>query len=150
MRTLRFPAASRDQQPGPARGEGDLTASGVSKSDGGDASAFEGNKGTISDTPKRRDVGIGRYLYDRPQVWITLDKGKIPEATLKQVQSRLAACGQKRRRGMVAWWSGLPAVVPVLACIGRSFLWDWLERRSDGEHREKSGSESQQEALIRS
>jgi hypothetical protein len=79
--------------------KGTLTIHGVSKSDVGDASNFEGNKGTISDTLKRCGVmwGIARYLYDLPQVWITLEKGKIPEATLKQLQARLAARGQEKK-----------------------------------------------------
>lgn len=72
--------------------KGTLTIYGVAKSEVGDASNFEGNKGTVSDTLKRCGVmwGIGRYLYELPQVWIKLENGKIPAATLKQLQERLA------------------------------------------------------------
>src|SRR5689334_18389462 len=48
--------------------KGVLTIHGVSKSDVGDASTFEGNKGTVSDCFKRAAIqwGIGRYLYELP------------------------------------------------------------------------------------
>jgi hypothetical protein len=79
--------------------KGTLTIFGVSKSDVGDASNFEGTKGTISDALKRAAVmfGVARYLYDLPQVWVTLENGRIPEATLKQLQMRLAQRGQEKK-----------------------------------------------------
>ena len=73
--------------------KGTITIHGVSKSDLGDASNWEGNKGTVSDALKRPGVmwSIGRYLYDLPDVWITLDaKGEIGEDTLKKLQQSLA------------------------------------------------------------
>ena len=78
--------------------KGTLTIFGVSKSDVGDASTFEGTKGTISDALKRAAVmfGVARYLYDLPQVWVTLENGRIPEATLKQLQQRLAQRAQAK------------------------------------------------------
>jgi hypothetical protein len=60
--------------------KGTLTIHGVSKSDVGDASTFEGTKGTISDVLKRCAVqwGVGRYLYHVEKVWIRLnDRGEI-------------------------------------------------------------------------
>lgn len=73
--------------------KGTLTIYGIVKEDVGDASNWEGNKGTVSDALKRAGVmwGIGRYLYSLPDVWITLDaKGEISEATLKGLQASLA------------------------------------------------------------
>lgn len=47
----------------------------VAKSDGAGATAMEGVKGGLSDAFKRAAVmwGIGRYLYDLPQVWAECD-----------------------------------------------------------------------------
>lgn len=72
--------------------KGVLSIYGVPKEEVGDASNFEGNKGTISDALKRCAVmwGVGRYLYSLPKVWVRLEDGRIPEATLKTLQERLA------------------------------------------------------------
>lgn len=53
----------------------------VEKSDGAGATAFEGEKGAISDALKRAAVcfGIGRYLYECKAPWIDLDNGYIPK-----------------------------------------------------------------------
>ena len=73
--------------------KGTLAIYAVDKEDVGDASNWEGNKGTVSDALKRAGVmwGIGRYLYNLPDVWITLDAaGNMSEATLKSLQASLA------------------------------------------------------------
>ncbi|GEM_PF-3007760 len=60
--------------------KGTITIHGVSKSDVGDASNFEGNKGAVSDAFKRAAVqwGIGRYLYGLDAFWVRLnEKGQI-------------------------------------------------------------------------
>jgi hypothetical protein len=62
--------------------KGTLTIGGVSKSDVGTASTFEPSKGAVSDALKRAAVqwGIGRYLYELPDVWITLGDDARPTA----------------------------------------------------------------------
>ena len=73
--------------------KGILSIHGVPKEDVGDAGNFEPSKSAVSDALKRAAVqwGIGRYLYELPVVRVPLDeKGRIPEATLKQLSSRLA------------------------------------------------------------
>jgi hypothetical protein len=73
--------------------KGTITIHGISKSDVGDASNFEGNKGCVSDALKRAAVqwGVGRYLYSLPAVWVTLDaKGEIGAETLAKLQQSLA------------------------------------------------------------
>ena len=79
--------------------KGTLTVFGVSISDGGNASAFEGIKGTISDTLKRCGVMRGWAVISMIclRSGSPRTKGKIPEATLKQLQSRLAACRQEKK-----------------------------------------------------
>lgn len=72
--------------------KGVLTIAGVSKSDVGTASTFEPSKGAVSDALKRAAVqwGIGRYLYELPAVWITLDdKGHIGEHSLSDLRAAL-------------------------------------------------------------
>ena len=54
------------------------------RSDGAGDTNFEADKGAISDSLKRAAVhfGIGRYLYDFPEVWArVIDKGgyKVPD-----------------------------------------------------------------------
>ncbi len=51
----------------------------VTKSDGAGATAFEGEKGAISDAFKRAAVkfGIGRYLYELPNEWLPLKNGRL-------------------------------------------------------------------------
>ncbi len=72
--------------------KGVLTIHGVSKSDIGTASSFEGSKGCCSDGLKRAAVhwGIARELYSLPDVWVTLDSpGRIPQAMLQKLAARL-------------------------------------------------------------
>lgn len=72
---------------------GRLTIYGVSRDDIGTASNFEASKGCASDALKRAAVsfGVGRYLYNLPPVWVTLDgNGQIPEATLVRLREGLA------------------------------------------------------------
>lgn len=71
---------------------GALTLHGVTKSDIGTGSNFEASKGCVSDTLKRCAVlwGVGRYLYNLPHVWVTLDdKGRVPDATLSKLRDGL-------------------------------------------------------------
>lgn len=73
-------------------GKGVLTIHGVSKSDIGTASSFEGSKGCCSDALKRAAVhwGVARELYALPEVWVTLDgQGHIPPAMLAKLRQRL-------------------------------------------------------------
>lgn len=60
------------------------------KSDGGGDTQVEAEKGAFSDAFKRACVnwGIARYLYDMPNVWIDLDKGRIGDP--KSLTERLA------------------------------------------------------------
>ena len=62
--------------------KGTLTIYGVSKSDVGDASNFEGTKGTISDALKRAAVmwGVGRYLYAVESPWVKVQGSRIAES----------------------------------------------------------------------
>jgi hypothetical protein len=71
---------------------GRLTLHGVSKDDIGTASTFDPSKGAASDALKRAAVqwGIGRYLYDLPAVWVTLDEqGNVPAEKLAQLREAL-------------------------------------------------------------
>lgn len=72
--------------------KGVLTIYGVSKADVGDASTFEGNKGTVSDTLKRCGVmwGIGRYLYDVPSPHVAVANGQITPTALEGLVKSLA------------------------------------------------------------
>lgn len=72
--------------------KGTLTIGGVAKSDVGDASSFAASKGCVSDALKRCAVlwGVGRYLYDVPGAWITMDEHKrIPADALKRLRAAL-------------------------------------------------------------
>ena len=62
--------------------KGTITIHGVSKSDVGDASTFEGTKGTVSDCFKRAAVmwGIGRYLYAVESPWVRVQGSRIAES----------------------------------------------------------------------
>ena len=74
--------------------KGILTIHGIPKEDIGDSGNFEPNKSAVSDAMKRAAVqwGVGRYLYELPTVWVSLDeKGKIPQAKLDELNRRLAA-----------------------------------------------------------
>jgi hypothetical protein len=77
--------------------QGRLSVFGVPKEDIGEAGAIEPSLGCVSHTLKRCGTlwGIGRYLYELPAVWATLDaEGKIAEATLQKLREgleRLAA-----------------------------------------------------------
>ncbi len=72
--------------------KGRLTLHGVSKEDVGEASSFDPSKGCVSDALKRCAVlwGIGRYLYDVPSTWVTMDAQKrIPDAVLANLRAQL-------------------------------------------------------------
>ena len=75
--------------------KGVLTIHSVVKEDVGDASSFSPSKGCVSDALKRAAVqwGIGRYLYDVEKEWVTVDKGKIPDATLRALRAKLPRPG---------------------------------------------------------
>src|SRR5260221_12559938 len=72
--------------------KGRLTLHGVSKEDVGEASSFDPSKGCVSDALKRCAVlwGIGRYLYNVPSAWVTMDAQKrIPDAVLATLRAQL-------------------------------------------------------------
>jgi hypothetical protein len=73
--------------------KGTLSLYGVAKSDLGDASNFEGNKGAVSDAEKRAAVqwGIGRYLYEIEKKSIRPEGDTISPATLLQLRKSLPA-----------------------------------------------------------
>lgn len=69
-----------------------LTIYGVRKEDIGDASATEPSKGTVSDGLKRVAVqwGMGRELYDLPQVWLALNAfDRFEDSDLRQLRAKL-------------------------------------------------------------
>jgi hypothetical protein len=72
--------------------KGTLTVYGVSKSDAGSASNFEQTLGAVSHCFKRAAVhwGIGRYLYNLPAIWVTVERGgRIPDAVMRDLRARL-------------------------------------------------------------
>ena len=72
--------------------KGTLTIHGVSKSDAGTASNFAESLGAVSHCFKRAAVmwGIGRYLYDLPATWESVEgNGRIPAQTLANMRARL-------------------------------------------------------------
>src|SRR5262249_54034737 len=76
--------------------KGTLTIHGVSKSDAGAASNFEQSLGAVSHCFKRAAVhwGIGRYLYNLPMNWVSVEKGgRIPEAILRELRAKLPRPG---------------------------------------------------------
>ncbi len=77
--------------------KGRLVLFGVAKEDVGDASAYEPNKGAVSDALKRAAVlwGVGRYLYSLPAIWVTLQDGKIPAEMLGKLRAGLARVSAK-------------------------------------------------------
>lgn len=65
----------------------------VWKANGAGQSDIEAEKGQFSDAFKRAAVlwGVGRYLYDLPNVWVALDNYKrITDAEQAQLTDRLA------------------------------------------------------------
>lgn len=66
----------------------------VSKEDGAGETDMEGEKGALSDAFKRAAVhfGVGRYLYQEPQVWVELEaEGKrISKAGMAQARREYA------------------------------------------------------------
>lgn len=91
--------------------KGTITIYGVSKSDIGDASNFEGNKGCISDTFKRAAVhwGIGRFLYGLDAFWVTLDsRGQIDAKARASLQAKLL--GKKLEQETPAALKKVPTV----------------------------------------
>jgi hypothetical protein len=71
--------------------KGSLTIHGVTREDVGTASNFDPSKGAVSDALKRCAVtfGVGRYLYDIPSSWVTVNKERILPATLTQLRTSL-------------------------------------------------------------
>lgn len=63
----------------------------------------EADKGAFSDAFKRAAVrwGIGRYLYDLPNVWINLENRRIPQGELQNLTQRLGAWQKQRFEGEV-------------------------------------------------
>lgn len=63
------------------------------KADGAGDTDFEAEKGAISDAFKRAAVkwGIGRYLYDLPAPWVSLDEyGNIQKVELERLRGLLS------------------------------------------------------------
>lgn len=72
--------------------KGTLSVLGVSKSDAGSASNFEQSLGAVSHCFKRAAVhwGIGRYLYNLPASWVSVEKGgRISEQVLRELRAKL-------------------------------------------------------------
>jgi hypothetical protein len=71
--------------------KGTITIHGVAKSDAGSASNFEQSLGAVSHCFKRAAVhwGIGRYLYNLPMNWVTVEKGRIPDVVLRELRAKL-------------------------------------------------------------
>lgn len=72
--------------------KGALTLLGVVKEDVGTASNWEPSKGCVTDALKRCATlwGIGRYLRNLPDIWVTLDgQGHISEGTLTKLREGL-------------------------------------------------------------
>lgn len=72
--------------------KGTLTIFGVSKADAGSASNFEQSLGAVSHCFKRAAVhwGIGRYLYNLPVAWVSVEKGgRIPEQVMRELRAKL-------------------------------------------------------------
>ena len=69
------------------------------RSDGAGQSNFEAEKGQFSDAFKRAAVrfGVGRYLYDVPNVWMPLENGKyFSKETISQLNDRFQAWQDKK------------------------------------------------------
>jgi hypothetical protein len=69
------------------------------RGDGAGETAVEGEKGAFSDAFKRAGVrwGIGRYLYDLPNTWVTLDDyWRLPKSEVADLSGRLATWQQQR------------------------------------------------------
>ena len=71
--------------------KGTLAIYGVAKSDAGSASNFEQSLGAVSHCFKRAAVhwGIGRYLYNLPMNWVNVERGRIPDATMRELRAKL-------------------------------------------------------------
>ena len=68
----------------------------VVKADGAGDTAVEAEKGSLSDSFKRAAVnwGVGRYLYDLPTPWVTLDKfKKIEDSEHAKLRALLTRAG---------------------------------------------------------
>ncbi len=80
--------------------KGVLTVYGVSKADAGSASNFEQSLGAVSHCFKRAAVhwGIARYLYDLPQLWITMAGKYLSPQELADLRRRLPRPGSKERQ----------------------------------------------------
>lgn len=77
----------------------------IDKVDGADCSDIEPIKGGLSDSFKRAAVhwGIGRYLYEMPSIWVTLEDGRnIPKAEME----RLNAFIDGDKKAMYSDWKG--------------------------------------------
>ena len=69
------------------------------RGDGAGDTAVEADKGAFSDAFKRAGVrwGIGRYLYDLPNTWVTLDEyWRMPKAEIADLSGRLASWQTQR------------------------------------------------------
>ena len=72
--------------------KGVLTIASISRADIGTMSSWDPSKGAVSDALKRSAVhfGVGRYLYDLPDVYAVLDgEGKVSLAMLAKLAMRL-------------------------------------------------------------
>ena len=64
----------------------------VSKADGAGDSSIEAQKGALSDAFKRAAVrwGIGRYLYNMPNVWVEIDEYKrFTDGAMRKLRTEL-------------------------------------------------------------
>lgn len=73
--------------------EGSLSGEWVTKANGAGDSDIEAEKGAISDAFKRAAVlwGIGRYLYELPNVWVDLEQRGNTSVIKKGQEGKLAA-----------------------------------------------------------
>lgn len=62
----------------------------ITKYDGADDTNVEPTKGGFSDSMKRAAVqwGMGRYLYEMPQIWVELEGGKYMSKIVKEDLSK--------------------------------------------------------------
>ncbi|MFA5927397.1 MAG: Rad52/Rad22 family DNA repair protein [Patescibacteria group bacterium] len=70
----------------------------ITKYDGAEETNIEPTKGGFSDAMKRAAVqwGIGRYLYDMPSVWISLENGRLDKEAISDLQKRYKSYVSRR------------------------------------------------------
>ena len=110
----------------------------ITRSNGAGDSDIEAEKGAISDAFKRAAVmfGIGRYLYNLPNVWVECDEyGHIvkppelpdwahPEHEFKPIAMRVIGFVKDDKR------TELDAIIQDLDQQGKAILWKMLDQQS--------------------